>query len=141
MLLMLVSTGCTQEGSQTISPRTFQIQQSWQFQPGTQIVGHEVIGGLGDISIALRGSKVYAPFTGQVQPHQADCFIFSSPEVPAYILRLCGLQNPKLGAVQAGEAIASSQLLSFAVLRKQPDGTWALVEPSISLLEQVLKVP
>lgn len=120
------------------APREFKIQQSWQFQPGTEIAGHPVQGGLGDISIALEGKKVYAPFAGEVQPHQGDCVIFTSPQVPAYLMRLCGVDRPKFGTVKQGEAIASSQILSFAVLRKQPDGTWAIVEPANSLLERVL---
>lgn len=120
------------------APREFKIQQNWQFQPGAEIAGHTVQGGLGDISINLDGKKVYAPFAGQVQPHQGDCVIFTSPQVPAYLMRLCGVDRPKFGAVRQGEAIASSQTLTFAVLRKQPDGTWAIVEPADSLLERVL---
>lgn len=120
------------------SPREFKIQQSWQFQPGTEVAGHPIRGGLGDISIDINGGKIYAPMTGEVQPHNRDCVIFTSAELPAYLLRLCGVDHPKLGAVKQGEAIASSYVLSFAVLRKQPDGTWALVEPANPLLERVL---
>mgnify|MGYP000330179191 CR=1 FL=1 len=131
--LVLVSCGSR---DRPIAPRAFTIQQAWQLEPGSQIGTYPVVAGLGDISIQLKGDRVYAPFDGQLQPHaESDCLIFSSPEVPAYLLRLCGLRNPRLGAVQQGEAIGTGQLLHFAALRKQPDGTWALVEPASSLIE------
>jgi hypothetical protein len=82
---------------------------------------------------------VYAPFAGKVEPHREDCVVFSSPEVPAYLLRLCGVRRPKLGQVQQGEAIASAEFLQFAALRRQPDGKWAMVEPSTDVLERTLK--
>jgi hypothetical protein len=118
--------------------REVTIQQNWSFQPGAEVAGHAIRGGLGDISIDLRGGNLYAPFDGQLQPHQEGCVIFSSAQVPAYLLRLCGVERPKLGRVRQGEVMASSHILSFAMLRKHPDGTWALVEPANSLLERLL---
>lgn len=118
--------------------RTIAIQQNWQLQPGTTVAGLQVDGGLGDISIDLAGGKVYAPFAGQVQPGTHECLLFSSPEVPAYLLRFCGLSHLALGNVQQGDAIAWGNTLQVAALRKQPDGQWAMVEPSVNILERSL---
>jgi hypothetical protein len=133
----MICAGCAKANN--VAPRALQIQQNWQLQPGSEIAGHRILGGLGDVSIALNGDKVYAPFAGKVEPHQDDCVVFSSPEVPAYLLRLCGVRRPKLGQVEQGEAIASAKSLQFAALRRQPNGKWAMVEPSIDVLERTLK--
>ncbi|MGF1537031.1 MAG: hypothetical protein ACFB4J_11195 [Elainellaceae cyanobacterium] len=114
------------------------IQQQWQLQPGTVIAERQVVGGLGDISIALNGGSVYAPFGGSLQPDGQGCAIFSSPDLPAYLARLCGLRRMRSGNLQAGDRIGSGQMLHFAALRKQPDGTWAMVEPSRDLLSRFL---
>ncbi|WP_253188329.1 hypothetical protein [Leptolyngbya sp. 'hensonii'] len=112
--------------------------QNWQLQPGDEIAGYPIVSSLGDISIQLRGKPVYAPFQGRIEPFTSHCVVFSSPEVPAYLFRLCGLNRPRLGTVKAGEKIGSGPALQFAALRKQPNGTWAFVEPSQSILEKVL---
>jgi hypothetical protein len=65
--------------------------------------------------------------------------MFSSADVPNYLLRLCGLKKPKFGARRAGEAIGTADALEFALLNKRPDGLWALVEPSKQILEQMLQ--
>lgn len=114
------------------------IQQQWQLQPGTVIAERQVVGGLGDISIDLGGGSVYAPFSGSLQPDGQGCAIFSSPDLPAYLARLCGLRRIRSGDLQAGDRIGGGQLLHFAALRKQPDGTWAMVEPSSDLLSRFL---
>ncbi len=121
--------------------RQIQIQQSWQLQAGDQVKEYRIAAGLGDISIALQGGKVYAPFTGRVQPNLIDCVLFSTPEVPAYLFRLCGLSQPRLGAIQQGEPIGSGEYLHFAMLRKLPEGNWTIVEPSRSMLEKILSKP
>ncbi len=121
--------------------RSVPIHQTWQIQPGSAIAGHRVLAGLGDISIDLAGDRVYAPFDGQVQPTAGDCVVFSSPEVPAYLLRLCGLRRPSLGGVQEGQPLGRGKVLHFATLRKQTDGRWALVEPSSALLARLLRSP
>ncbi|MBE9179879.1 hypothetical protein IQ268_15010 [Oculatella sp. LEGE 06141] len=137
-LVLLTGTGCSI--SKPAEPtRTVQIQQSWELQPGNTVGGHRIVGGLGDISIELKGDNVYAPFAGRVQPNVEGCVIFSTPDVPAYLFRLCGLRQPRLGAVQQGEAIGSGDVLQFAALRKQPDGKWAMVEPARDFLEQTLQ--
>lgn len=121
--------------------RKVEIQQSWQLKRGDAVAAYRVAAGLGDISIELKGGQVYAPFEGRVQPNVTDCVIFSSPELPAYLFRLCGLKQPRLGAVKSGDAIGSGDYLHFATLRKLPEGTWTIVEPSRSILERILTSP
>lgn len=117
------------------------LYQSWELKIGDRVSGYEVTGGLGDISIALNGGSVYAPFTGETAMDQRGCLYFETPEVPAYKFRFCGVMNPKIGTVQIGDVIAKAGILQFAALRKQPNGTWAIVEPAKSLLEKTLKAP
>jgi len=137
-LILLLISGCQ---SQTSEPTLIDIQlfQKWELQPGDTIAGYKVMGGLGDISIALKGSSAYAPFDGEAQIDQRGCVFFSTAEIPAYKFRLCGLNSPRLGTLRQGDAIGSGDTLQFAALRKQPDGKWAIVEPAKSILERTLK--
>lgn len=138
-VVILLCTSCsTLPATPPEPPRTIQIQQDWQLQPGDQIGGYHIAAGLGDISIELSNRKVYAPFDGRVQPNVKDCVLFSSPDVPAYLFRICGLHQPRFGAIEEGEPIGSGQYLHFATLRKLPEGTWTIVEPSRSILEKLL---
>lgn len=135
--LLILLAGCT---SQPKEEDTFKLQvyQKWQLQPGDDISGHRVIAGLGEISIALDGKSVYAPYDGRAQQDQRACLIFSTPDVPAYLFRLCGLSNHNLGERRQGEQLGSGVMVHIATLRKQPDGTWAIVEPSKPILEKIL---
>ena len=129
---------------QTVSEpdRDIKLSQKWSLQPGDEIADYQVMGGLGDISIQVKGQSVYAPFAGRLQPNrQSGCALYSTDNVPAYLFRLCGLKHPKYGLVKAGEVIGKSQILQFATLRRQPDGTWAFVETSRDILEKTLKKP
>jgi hypothetical protein len=139
LAVMLLISGCSRQPTEPA--RVLQLQQQWELQPGDQVAGHRIAGSLGDISIELKGDSVYAPVDGRVQPHIPGCVVFSGAEIPAYLFRLCGLNHPKLGEVQQGEAIGSGDYLQFAALRRQPNGKWAMVEPSTSILEQTLKRP
>lgn len=133
--------GCSRPGSEE-PIRTVTIQQSWELQPGDEVGGYTITGSLGDVSIALNGGTVYAPFDGRVQPNDIpNCLIYSSPEVPAYVFRLCGLESPQLGPVRQGAVIGKGKYLQFAALRRQPDGTWAMVEPSGDILQRALQRP
>jgi hypothetical protein len=114
------------------------LYQKWQLQPGDSIQGNPIVAGLGDISIELNGKSVYAPFNGRAQQDQRNCLVFSSPDVPAYLFRLCGLANLQLGARNQGDSLGSVSTLHFATLRKQPNGTWAIVEPSKPVIERIL---
>lgn len=133
--VLLAGCNPTPQVAQTVNIRLY---QQWELQPGDQIAGRQVLGGLGDISIALNGGNVYAPFAGKTQLDQRRCVLFSSPQVPAYLFRLCGLSDPRLGGVTQGDIIGNGEILEFATLRKQPNGTWAIVEPAKSLLEKIL---
>jgi hypothetical protein len=138
-LISIGVIGCASPDAER--PVNLQLYQQWQLQPGDRVMGYAVTSSLGDISIAVGGRRVYAPFNGSVRPSgkQDGCVFFVSTEVPAYMFRLCGLKQPKLGMVRQGEAIARSDTLVFAALRKQPSGNWAMVEPSVNMLERMLK--
>lgn len=136
--ILLLSVSCSR---QTLpeSPREIQLYQNWELQPGDVVAGHAVVSGLGDVSIALKGDVVYAPFDGRVQPNIANCVVFSSEEVPTYLFRLCGLKSPHFGFRRKGAVMGKGNELHFAVLNQQPDGRWAMVEPSKKILEQMLQ--
>lgn len=134
----IAAVGCGQ--SPSIAPRPVPIQQQWELQPGMMVGGHQVSASLGDVSIELNGAAVYAPFQGDVEPMQdSPCILFSTPEVPAYLFRLCGLNRPQFGPVDQGNRIGKGRYLHFATLRRQPDGTWAIVEPSSEILTRSLQ--
>lgn len=118
--------------------RKISLQQNWALQPGSEVGNYQVIGSLGDVSIDLDGKAVKAPFHGKVQPTEHGCIAFSSPEVPAYLFRLCGLKRPQLGLVEAGQVIGRGEILQFAAMRRQPDGSWAMVEPAVDILERTV---
>lgn len=138
--LVLALGGCRSFTS-AVTPLEIRLYQRWQIQPGETIANQAVLGGLGDVSVALKGKSVYAPFNGKAHAARHRCVLFSSPEVPGYLFRLCGLDQPRFGALRRGEAIGNGQILWFAALRKQPDRSWALVEPSKTLLQRVLTQP
>jgi hypothetical protein len=133
--------GCSQLPPEL--PRQIVLKQSWELESGDRVGGHLVTGSLGDISVQLRGTRLHAPFTGQVERASKGfhCIYFSSPEVPAYLFRYCGVRRPRLGVLQAGEVMGRGNQIHFATLRRQPDGAWAIVEPSDSVLEQTLNQP
>jgi len=135
-LLGLGACGLTQA---QVPQRNIAVQQEWTLKPGSDVGGFEVIGGLGDVSIDVNGGKIRAPFDGQLQPTDSDaCVAFTSPEVPAYLFRLCGVVQPRLGDVEAGQVMGRSEVLQFAAMRRQPEGTWAIVEPATEILEKTL---
>jgi hypothetical protein len=136
-------TSCTQPGSAP-APRHVTLHQKWALQPGDRLAGYQVQSGLGDITVDIKGNQVFMPFDGQVQPAEdnADlCVILSSPDVPAYLFRICGLSQVRLGTLAQGESIGSGNTVAFATLRRQADGTWAMVEPAQELLSQFLDRP
>ena len=121
------------------SARALNIQQNWELKPGDKIGDRLVTGSLGDISIDLGGARLYAPFAGEVEPAgEAHCVIYSTAEIPAYLFRLCGLRRPRFGPVRAGQSMGTGQYLQFATLRRQPDGTWIIVEPAKGILERAI---
>lgn len=122
----------------TPAPRILNLHQSWSLPIGTKIAGYQVSSSLGDISLALDGDVIRMPFNGTIEPTTMDCILVSSDDVPAYLFRLCGLQRPKFGPRQTGQTIGRAHHLIFAMLRREPDGTWAMVEPSAKFIEQLL---
>lgn len=142
--LGLLLIGLTSCGSLTpVVPRQIVLKQSWEIESGDRVAGQLVTGSLGDISVRLRGTRLRAPFAGQVElaAKGFHCIYFSTPEVPAYLFRYCGVRQPRLGLVQAGEVMGRGHQIHFATLRRQPDGAWAIVEPSDRVLEQSLNQP
>lgn len=119
-------------------PRTITIQQTWDLQIGNQVSDYRISSGLGDITLELGGDPVQMPFAGKIQPMDEHCVAFTSPEVPAYLFRLCGINRPSLGQHPKGHTIGRASQLVFAAFRKEPDGTWALIEPATDLIAQFL---
>ncbi len=119
--------------------RTITLQQQWALNPGDDIAGNEVAGSLGDISLFLKHSRVNAPFDGELEPSEIkQCALYSTPDIPAYLFRLCGLSDLAYGEIKAGKRMGKGRFLSFATLRRQPDGTWIIVEPARGVLEKAL---
>ena len=125
-------------------PRNVTLHQKWALQPGDRLAGYQVQSGLGDITLDLQGKRVFMPFDGQVQPDEGKvdlCVILSSPDVPAYLFRICGLRQAKLGDRTQGEAIGNGDTVAFATLRRQTDGSWAMVEPAKEMIAQFVTPP
>jgi hypothetical protein len=142
--LLVMMAGCS-GGNESVASRNVNYYQDWGMQPGDTLAGYRVRSGLGDIAVNLNGETLFMPFDGTVQPQEDKedlCVILSSPEVPAYLFRLCGIKQPRLGDRNQGDPIGSGDVVAFATLRRQADGTWAMVEPAKELIEQFLeKVP
>lgn len=132
--LLTLLTAC----QSTPPSRTITIQQTWELQVGNQVGDYRISSGLGDVTLELDGAPVQLPFDGKVQPMDQHCIAITSPEVPAYLFRLCGINGPNLGQYNKGDIIGRAQQLVFAAFRKEPDGTWALIEPATDLIEQFL---
>ena len=121
------------------TPRAITLQQQWTLNPGDDIAGHPVAGSLGDISLQLNGDSVKAPFDGEVELSEiGSCALYSTPEIPAYLFRLCGLDSVNYGDIKTSQSIGKGDYLSFATMRRQPDGTWVIVEPAQDVLEKAL---
>ncbi len=133
--------GCTSLAP--VVPRQIVLKQTWEIESGDRVAGQLVTGSLGDISLQLRGIRLRAPFDGQAELASRGyrCIYFSTPDVPAYLFRYCGVRQPRLGPLQTGEVMGRGQIIHFATLRRQPDGSWALVEPSDRVLERSLNQP
>lgn len=131
--LLTLLTAC-----QSAPPRSITIQQGWELQIGHQVGDYSISSGLGDITLELGGDAVQMPFDGKLQPMGNGCVAITSSEVPAYLFRLCGIHRPAGGVRPQGHTIGRAKQLVFAALRKQPDGTWTLVEPATDLIEQFL---
>lgn len=123
----------------TSVPRTLNLHQSWALSIGAEISGYSISSGLGDITLDMGGDMIYMPFNGTVEPTDTGCVIVSSTDIPAYLFRLCGLTQIRLGARQQDQPMGRAQRLVFAMLRREPDGTWAVVEPSPKFIERLVR--
>jgi len=110
---------------------------------------------LGDISLEFKGI-VKAPLAGLVESEfvlvtkedliagTKDCIIFSSPQMPAYLLKICGLTGRNLGSVDRGSPIGETSgklhisLLSFRKVANQTN-KWIYVSPSKTLIEKLVR--
>ena len=139
ILLCMLLASCVRQSAP--QPRAITLKQQWELNPGDEISGSLVSGSLGDISLILdRGSRVTAPFDGLIEPTELKgCDFYSTPEIPAYLFRLCGLSQVDYGKVESGRTLGKAKNISFATLRKQPDGTWIIVEPARGVLEKAIK--
>lgn len=135
--------------------KQIEIQKVWGIEAGKVIAGQRVIGGLGDISLEFKGI-VKAPLTGYVEGEfvlvteedliegTRDCIIFSSPQMPAYLLKICGLTRRNLGSIDRGSPIGETggklhiSLLSFRKVAHQTN-KWIYVSPSETLIEQLVR--
>ncbi|MGI8935311.1 MAG: hypothetical protein ACR2FS_14685 [Phormidesmis sp.] len=138
--LMAIAVGLSSCATRSAPvPRSITLQQQWALNPGDEIAGNTVAGSLGDISLYLKNAQVTAPFDGKLELSELeDCALYSAPEIPAYLFRLCGLRDIAYGKIKAGKTIGKGKYLSFATLRRQPDGTWIIVEPAKGVLERAL---
>ncbi len=139
------------------SPRTvreIELQNTWGVKAGDAIEKYFVASGLGDISLAMKGN-VIAPLDGNIEEKfvlisdgslirgTSDCVIFSSPQMPAYLIKLCGLKSRNLDLVEGGKPIGKTNgylHISLFSYRPHPDSgaMWVYVPPSPQLLESLV---
>jgi hypothetical protein len=134
--------------------REIEVQQTWGMPAGVQIGKYRIASGLGDISLEMEGTS-FAPIDGwnegdfvlisqgNLQRNQDDCTIFSSPQMPAYLLKLCGLKHKNTGRIEQGKPLGKTDgylHISLLSYRKADRGraTWVYVSPSAQLLESLV---
>lgn len=141
LLLAILLGSETYENHSPTHFTSVEIEQAWALEPGDLLGHYSISSGLGDVVIELGGAPLYMPMAGEIQPLNPRCSLFSSPELPAYRLRLCGLSQVKSGLLREGVVFGRGDRVALALLRRQPQGTWAMVEPATSILEQFLTPP
>lgn len=120
------------------------VKQQWDLNPGETIAGFRVSGGLGDV--AIETPKIKLSYAGVVVKSEISqsCYHFATPQVPGYVTRLCGVHDP-MGQPHRdawpGETWNTTETLNIALLREQPNGSWAIVEPSQDWLSLFLSEP
>lgn len=134
--------------------REIELRNTWGMPTGNTIAKHRVISGLGDLSLAFNG-KVLAPVDGWIEgkfvlvshgslmPNPPDCVIFYSPQMPAYLAKLCGFKQRNLGRVAQGMSMGQTNgylHITVFAYRKNEDGTpvWVYVSPSPQLVENLV---
>ncbi len=115
-----------------------QLYQNWTIKVGDQFGGVPVVGVLGQVTLKLGGKSAVAPFDGISSLSKSGCLRFDALDVPGYAFQFCGLDNPRVGLVNQGDALGSSNFLSMGVLRRQKNGTFAFIEPATTVLDRVV---
>ncbi|MDY6936283.1 MAG: hypothetical protein SWY16_01345 [Cyanobacteriota bacterium] len=136
------------------SVREIELQNTWGVKAGESIDRYLVASGLGDISLAMKG-KVLAPLDGNIE-HKfvlisdgslirgtSDCVIFSSPQMPAYLIKLCGLASRNFNRIESGKPIGETNgylHISLFSYRPNPENgaTWVYVPPSPQLIQNLV---
>ncbi len=123
-----------------------ELRRTLGVQSGEQIANRRVVAGLGDLSLESTG-EVYAPTNGHVEANFAlisegtmtrganDCVLFTSPQLPTYMSRLCGLKKRNVGSIQQNKAIGETNgylHVALLSLRRNEDRSlkWMYVSPS-----------
>ena len=126
-----------------------ELKQTWGLQTGDSIVGHDIVGGLGGLSIEIK-QAIYAPADGIVYDRfvfinkgslnksQDNCMLFASAQMPAYLLQLCGLSQRNLGTVKQGQPIGKTTGYLYVALLRE-DRQWFFVSPAKELLKRLLR--
>lgn len=132
-----------------------ELETTWGVRAGEEIGRFPVVSGLGDISIRFDG-EVVAPFDGLVRDqfvlisdgvltrNNRDCVLFVSPQTPAYLSKICGLDRHYSGHVEQGDAIGSSDgyvhIALFSYRRQTEDQlSWVYVSPSAEFLNRLVQ--
>ena len=137
------------------SIKEIELAKTWEARAGETVGKHQIVGGLGDVTVRV-GGNITAPASGWIDSDFVlisegsmskstnDCVVFSSAQIPAYLLKLCGLSRRHDGAIARGSVLGRTDaylhvaLLSF---RKNADGEgrWMYVSPSTDLVERMLQ--
>ncbi|WP_017661921.1 hypothetical protein [Baaleninema simplex] len=119
---------------------------------GDEIAERRVVAAFGELSLRTSG-KVFAPFDGwangqlvfvtdgTLRSMPSDCTVFSSPQIPNYLLRLCGLGRRHLGYRRLGEALGRADgylHVTLLTYRTEESGDlWVYVPPAASLVQHL----
>jgi hypothetical protein len=134
--------------------KEIELQKSWGIHAGDVIGNYPVAGGLGEISLRIRGN-IRAPMDGRVEDKfvlvsegtiinsDDNCVLFSSPQLPAYLSKFCGLETQNLGLVRQGQSIGKTDgYLHVALLTYRQSAEnrnqWVYVSPSMGWLEKLV---
>jgi len=131
-----------------------ELKNTWGVQAGNQIDRYPIVSGLGDISLKLSG-EVLAPFDGYVKGkfvlvtdgnlirNTEDCVLFSSPQIPAYTSKICGLERRYLGRIEQGKPLGKTDgYVHVSLLSLRREGSdrvqWVYVSPSSEFLQRLV---
>ncbi|MGC9502305.1 hypothetical protein [Baaleninema sp.] len=123
---------------------------------GDEIADRPVVAEFGELSLRATG-RVFAPVDGwangqfrfvtggRLRSMPSDCTILSSPQIPNYLLKLCGLARRHLGYRRVGEPLGRTDgYLHVALLTYRSDEAgdrWVYVPPAPSLVQTLFDRP